>query len=137
MKLDYEKLLERGKSQIPETESITERFNIPKARGHIQGTKTIISNFNDIAKTLEREPEHLLKFVLRELATPGGFKGTRLVFGRKVSASAVNNAVAKYAEAFVICKECQKPDTKVVKRSGIQYLKCLACGAQNSIRSKI
>jgi translation initiation factor 2 subunit 2 len=135
--MDYEELLERGREQLPDTKSLGERFNIPKARGHIQGSKTVISNFNDIAKTLERDVQHILKFILRELATPGGFKGQNVIFGRKVSASAVNNAIVKYAETYVLCKECGKPDTKIIKKSGVSYLKCLACGAQNSIRSKI
>jgi len=135
--MDYEKLLERGIESLPEKKSLAERFNIPKAKGHIQGTKTVISNFTQIAQSLGREPQHLLKFILRELATPGEFSGNLVIFKRKVSASAVNNAVLKYAETFVICKECGKPDTKIVKKGGISYLKCLACGAQNSIRSKI
>lgn len=135
--MDYEKLLKRGIENLPDTENIGERFNIPKVRGHIQGSKTVISNFSQIAQSLGREPEHLLKFVLRELATPGEFKGSLVIFGRKVSASAINNAIAKYAETFVICKECNKPDTKIIKKGGIPYMKCLACGAQNSIRSKI
>ncbi|MFP4112485.1 MAG: translation initiation factor IF-2 subunit beta [Candidatus Woesearchaeota archaeon] len=135
--MDYEKLLERGREKLPEKESLSERFNIPKAKGHIQGTKTVISNFQQIAQILGRDANHILKFVLRELATPGDMRGQLVIFGRKVSASAVNNAIAKYAETFVMCKECGKPDTKVVKKSGIPYLKCMACGAQNVIRSKI
>jgi translation initiation factor 2 subunit 2 len=135
--MDYEKLLERGREQLPETDNIGERFNIPKVKGHLQGTKTVISNFLQIAQTLEREPEHLLKFILRELATPGDLRGSQVLFGRKLSASAVNNAIIKYASTFVICKECGKPDTKIVKKGGIPHLKCLACGAQNPIRSKI
>ena len=69
--MDYEKMLEKARKELPESVLKTERFEIPKVKGHIQGNRTIISNFNQIAKTLRREPEHLLKFVLKELAAPG------------------------------------------------------------------
>jgi translation initiation factor 2 subunit 2 len=49
----------------------------------------------------------------------------------------LNNAISKYAETYVICKECGKPDTKIVKKGNFPFLKCLACGAQNPIKSKI
>ncbi len=135
--MNYEDLLNRGIAQLPEVKELGERFNIPKVKGHIQGSKTIISNFLDITKTLERDGDHVLKFILRELATPGSITNNQLIFGRKVSSAEVNGAIQKYADSFVICKECGKPDTKVTKKAGISSLKCLACGAQNTIRSKI
>jgi translation initiation factor 2 subunit 2 len=135
--MDYEAMLKRGRENLPDTNSFAERFNIPKVKGHIQGTKTVVSNFLQIAQTLEREPQHLLKFILRELATPGEIKGQQVIFGRKLPASSINKTILKYSQTFVMCKECGKPDTKIIKKSGAPYLKCLACGAQNPIRAKI
>ncbi len=113
------------------------RFEIPKVRGHIQGNKTIISNFQQIADILHRPVEHLLKYTLRELATPGELTKTALIIGTKVPASRINNRIQKYAEEFVICKECGKPDTKVVKEGEFTFIKCFACGAKRVTKSKI
>ena len=71
---DYKELLKRGKKALPETKQSSERFVIQNVRGHIQGNKTIISNFIQIAQHLGRKPEHMLKYVLKELATPGEIK---------------------------------------------------------------
>ena len=134
--MDYAELLKKGKSQLPEIASGGERFIIQNVRGHIEGNKTILSNFSQIAQQFGRPQEHVLKFILKELATPGEIKKQFVVFGTKVPAGRINEKIKKYAETFVICKECSKPDTKMTKEGDIYFLKCNACGARYSIYSK-
>ncbi|MBD3354600.1 translation initiation factor IF-2 subunit beta [Candidatus Woesearchaeota archaeon] len=129
--MDYEKLLDKARKELPESLLKVQRFEIPKVRGHIQGNRTIINNFHQIAAVLHRKPEHVLKYVLKELAAPGELKKNALMIGTKVPASRVNAKIKKYAEKFVICPECKKPDTKLVKEEGTTYIKCLACGAKS------
>ena len=137
MDLNYEKLLERAKEKLPEVVDTGERFEIPKVRGHSEGNKVIISNFLQIAQTLRRDPRHLLKYILRTLATPGEIKKNFVVFGSKVSAQKINEKIEAYAHEYVFCKECGKPDTKLVKEGAYLFLRCQACGARHSVRSKI
>ncbi len=137
MELDYKKLLDDAYKHIPEKIKAIERFEIPKVKGHIQGNKTIISNFTAIADTLRREQSHLLKFLQRELATPAIIDGPRLVLGRKLSASLINTKVQQYTEVFVLCRECKKPDTQLTKEDRITIMKCTACGAKHPVRAKI
>lgn len=134
---EYEKMLEGAYKALPESEKKKERFEVPKVRGHIQGNRTIISNFHQIATLLRRPPEHLLKYILKELATPGELKKQGVIIGSKVPASRINEKIEKYVETFVLCKECGKPDTKLRKEAGFLFLKCLACGAKQSIKAKI
>lgn len=135
--MDYEKMLEEGLSVLPEVESSDSRFEIPKVKGHIQGTKTVISNIFDIAKTLERKPEHIIKYLNKELATPGEIKGQALILGTKKSSVMINEKIQKYADEFVFCQDCGKPDTKLINEGPAVYLKCLACGAKHVVKSKI
>ncbi|HLC86208.1 MAG TPA: translation initiation factor IF-2 subunit beta [Candidatus Nanoarchaeia archaeon] len=130
----YEEMLEEGISKLPKEVIVTERFEIPKAKGHIQGNKTVITNFNNIIEALRRDKDHFLKFLLKELATPGVFDGPRLVIGRKVSASLINAKIQQYAEMYVLCSNCGKPDTQIIEKEGVNYLKCTACGTQKQIR---
>ncbi len=130
-------MLKKARKELPKISSKTERFEVPKVLGHIQGNKTIISNFNQIAGVLQRKPEHLLKYILKELATPGDLKSTGLLIGRKVSAARINEKIIQYVNIFVICHECNRPDTKLVKEGNITYLECLACGARHPIKTKI
>ncbi|HLD89335.1 MAG TPA: translation initiation factor IF-2 subunit beta [Candidatus Nanoarchaeia archaeon] len=138
METEYESLLEKAYTELPETTAAkSERFEIPHVRGHIQGNKTVISNFSQIVSTLGREPEHLLKFVLRELATPGELANGLLIIGTKVSASRINEKIDEYTKEFVLCNECGKPDTKLIKENGLTYKKCMACGSKTAIKSRI
>lgn len=114
-----------------------ERFEIPSVKGHIEGHKTIISNFLIIAKILRREPEHLLKFVQKELAAPGEIKFGLLVLGSKIAASRINDKIKQYAHEFVLCQNCGKPDTEIKMEGDFAFIKCSACGAKNSVKSKI
>ncbi|MBW2963515.1 translation initiation factor IF-2 subunit beta, partial [Candidatus Woesearchaeota archaeon] len=102
---DYQKLLKKAQEELPETSVSSERFQIEKIKGHLEGNKTILVNLKQIAKTFSREPEHLLKYLLRELATPGKFVGDRVIFGTKVPASFINKKIKQYASEFVLCHE--------------------------------
>jgi translation initiation factor 2 subunit 2 len=128
---NYEDLLKKAEEELPENVSGGERFVIEKVKGHLEGNKTVLINLVKIAKDLGRNIEHLLKYLLRELATPGKIIRGRIVLGTKVSAAKINKKIKKYASEFVFCSECNKPDTKLVEeKGGILYLKCLACGSK-------
>jgi translation initiation factor 2 subunit 2 len=131
-------MLGEVRKHLPEVVFIKERFEIPKVIGHIQGNRTVISNFLQIASALRRDVDHMLKFVLKELATPGEVKKSgSLILGTKVPASRINEKIRQYAIEFVLCLECGKPDTQIVKEDGINYMKCTACGAKNVVKAKI
>lgn len=134
---EYEKLVEKAYHLLPETRVKEERFAVPKVRGHIQGNRTVISNFYQIADTLGRKAPHLLKFILKELAAPGELKKNGVIFGSKIPAARVNEKIEKYVEIFVLCKECKKPDTKLLKEGNFLFMKCMACGAKQSLQAKI
>ena len=126
-------MLEEGRKHLPDFVREKSRFEIPKVKGHVQGNKTIISNFKQIAETLGRKTSHLLKFILKELATPGELKPKGLILGRKVPSSMVNSKIRDYAEKFVLCPACGKPDTKLIEENKILKLKCTACGGETRV----
>ncbi|MBN1502847.1 translation initiation factor IF-2 subunit beta [Candidatus Woesearchaeota archaeon] len=131
MELDeYKQLLVKARKELPESIKKTERFVVPKVRGHIEGNKTVLSNFMQIAEKLRRDPNHLLKYILKELASPGEFKKNLVIVGSKISAKRVNEKIEEYANKYVVCKECNRPDTKLLKHDRILSIKCSACGAR-------
>ncbi len=135
---EYKKMLEEARKAMPKSVFEKERFTIPKVMGHLQGSRTVISNFLPIANAFQREPAHMLKYILRELATPGELKRSgSVIMGTKVPASRINEKVQQYANEFVFCPECGKPDSKLEKDGQFLYLKCAACGARNIVKSKI
>ena len=134
---NYEKLLEQAYKKVKQINVSSERFEIPKVQGHFEGRKTVLTNFFQIASHIRRKPEHFQKFMLKELAASGQREGDRLVLNIKVLSSKINQKIEQYVKEFVLCKECKKPDTKLIKEDRLSFVKCLACGAKHSVRGKI
>ena len=132
----YNELLDRLYKQVKRVE-VAERFEVPKVEGMVEGSKTIVTNFSQICSILRRKPEHLAKFLSRELAAQVSIEGDRLILNRKLLSSQINDKIQAYANEFVICQECGKPDTELIKEKGLMFLHCLACGAKHSVRAKI
>ena len=130
----YEKLLDRAIEQVPKAVFESARFQIPEVEAAIVGNRTILKNFKIIATAFNREPEHLMKYLLRELGAAGDIQGTQAGFQGKFSAANIQERVRRYAEEFVLCKECNRPDTRLEKRERIYILRCEACGARTSVR---
>jgi len=135
--MDYKDMLKHAVEELPETKGTGERFQIPKIKGHLQGNRTVISNFNQIATTLRRKTEFMAKYMEKFLATKSIIEGNFVIFNTKLSSVKINERIQEFADEFVICKECGKPDTQLSKDSGIYFLKCSACGAKYSVKTKL
>jgi translation initiation factor 2 subunit 2 len=133
---DYFKLLDEAKLELPEVAEAHERFVIPELDVLQEGKTTVIRNFIDVSDTLRRDPQHVLQFLLRELGTPGNIEGRRVVLKSKVSPAQIADKIQIYTETFVICSECGRPDTKMVKEGRTLVLECEACGAHRPVNVK-
>lgn len=132
----YEKLLEKGMKELPEGAKTMLRYEVPKAKGHIEGNKTIITNFTILVNNLGKDEQRFLKFLLKELATPGKVDGGRLILGRKLSPNLINSKIESFAKTYLLCYDCGKPDTKLEDHNGSLYIKCTACGAKHPVKVK-
>ena len=133
----YEQLLDKAYSKIKVVTSNSDRFEVPKVEGQVSGKNTLITNFQVIASYIRRPVEHLAKFLMKELATPGEIQNDRLVLKTRLNSSRVNEKIESYVKEFVLCPECKKPDTEIIAEKGIKFKHCLACGAKTPIKSKI
>ena len=134
MDIKYTDLLKKAKAHLPEIKTSAERFEIPKVTGHIQGVKTVITNFSQICSVIRRDVAELLKYLQRELATPAILDGPRLVLGRKLASQLINDKITQFCKNFVLCRECGKPDTQLIKEDRITFMKCTACGAKQPVK---
>lgn len=134
MDYDYQKLLEKAKKALPETNEEASRFEIPVS-DVVTGRQTVIKNFSEIAKALRRDENHLAKFLFKELAVPGSIRGGELLLQGKINSGMITQRIKEYAAEFVICNECGKPDTDMNKSGRLFFLKCQACGARRSLRA--
>ena len=130
----YEKLLDAAFEKLPKRSEGSDRFQMPRANILPAGARTVIINFTEIAGIFRREPEHLQKFILKELATSGELQGTRLIVQGKFRPEVVDKKLELYAKEYVFCPDCGRPDTKFVKEDRFLFLKCEACGSRHALK---
>lgn len=128
---EYTNLLEQAYNELPEVLYKAQRFEVPQVKGKLIKSRTVISNFRDIAKHLSREEDHLSKFMLKEVGVRGEVDGRGdLVLHSRFQPAALNKAVSKYFETFVKCSHCNSPDTYFNEPGSIQ---CKACGHREKV----
>ena len=134
MKMNYEEMLKRARSQLPPEILEHKRFDIPRPRCSVIGMRTIFRNYKEVCDGLNRDPHHLLKFLSREMATAGTVDRSRVVFQGKFRYDTFERLIKRYVDEFVTCPVCKRPDTKIIKEKRLYFLICEACGAKSSIR---
>ena len=131
--MNYETLLDKAYENVKTTVECG-RFEILKVKGHHEGTRTVISNFMQVAMCVRRTPEHLLKFLTKELASSGEIKKERLILSRRLPSKDINEKIERYVNQFVLCPKCKKPDTELNEEKGKMFLRCLACGNRQEVQ---
>ncbi|MFZ2070788.1 MAG: translation initiation factor IF-2 subunit beta [Halobacteriota archaeon] len=126
---EYEALLDRALKLLPGTATSDSRFVIPRAKVFIEGKTTIFDNFDAIRSYINREPEQVMKFLLNELGTAGKMEGARAIFQGRFSPDQVAHQIQRFVDEYVLCWECKKPDTHIIKMDRVWVVKCDACGA--------
>jgi len=131
----YEDLLDDLYKNLPKKVSTGERFEPPRLQSFMQGSQTIVKNFTDAANALRRDPQHMLKFISKELATAGNVEGSRAILQGKFKEEQLNARLTAYIKEYVLCNECKKPDTTLTVFEGAKYKRCEVCGARAPVKS--
>ena len=133
---DYNKLLKRVIEASPKKEVVEDRFKLPRAEIFYEGNATVIKNFDKISDAVNRSGDLILKFLLGGLGTAGELNGPRIVFQGKIPAKDIQEKLKDYIDTYVMCSECNKPDTHLVKQGRTMLIRCDACGAFRSVKSR-
>ena len=133
---DNKQLLKRVQTETATMEIEEQRFKIPRVDVFYEGNTTVIKNFDKISDAVNRDPDLILKFLLGGLGTAGELSGTRVVFQGKIPARSISDKIKEYIDTFVMCSECNRPDTHLVKQGRTTLIRCDACGAFRSVKSR-
>ncbi|KAG6523133.1 eukaryotic translation initiation factor 2 subunit beta-like [Zingiber officinale] len=100
-----------------------------------EGTKkTVFVNFMDLCKTMHRQPEHVMNFLLAEMGTNGSLDGQqRLVIKGRFAPKNFEGILRRYINEYVICNGCKSPDTILSKENRLFFLRCEQCGSSRSV----
>ncbi len=135
--LDYESLLKRAHETMPDdAEDKEERWVLPDIDVIHEGKTTVWRNFQEISDAVRREPAHLMGYILRTLGSAGSQEGRRVIFKSVISPDKLTGKVEDYVNTFVLCGECGKPDTHLIKEGRTSVVECMACGAKRPVKVK-
>ena len=127
--MEYEASLDRAMDAVPDIAGSDERLDLSEPHAQRDGAFTRFTNLGDIADELSREPDHLHRFIQRELGTSGKLEEGRARYSGNFSTSDFEHAIDQYVVEFVTCSECGLPDTRLVRENRTPMLRCDACGA--------
>lgn len=133
---NYKDLLKKVTNDASIQKATEDRFKLPRAEVFYEGNTTVIKNFDKISDAINRKSEEVLKFLLGWLGTAGEINGQRVVFQGKIPMRQIQDKIKDYIDTYVICSECNRPDTHLVKQGRTMLLRCDACGAVRSVRSR-
>lgn len=131
----YEVLLTKVMSELPQTiGKAGDRALVVNPVLLRESRRTIITNFTDIAKTLNRPPQHLARFIFKESGKPGTLEGERLLLQGRLTNEELRRLLELYVKEFVKCPVCGGLDTKIVAEKRFRFLLCEVCGAKSPVR---
>lgn len=133
--IDYNNLLKRVHSATAKERIDDDRFKVPKVDVFYEGNTTVLKNFDKIIDVLNRDADHFLKFLLGSVGTAGEISSGRVIFQGKIPMKTIQDRLDEYVDTYVICSECHRPDTHLVKKDRTLLIRCDACGAFRSIGS--
>jgi translation initiation factor 2 subunit 2 len=131
--MDYEEQLDRAIEETPDIEGTSSRFSLPDPEIRQEGSATVYENFQSTLNTLDREADHVMKYLQNELGTSANIDDRgRLRLKGEFRQERVREAMEEYVDAYVLCSECGLPDTRIEKENGAEILRCEACGARSA-----
>ncbi len=131
--MDYDDMLDRGIEETPDIVGDSERFEVPDPEVRQEGNVSVFENFQAVRRKLDRDENHLMKFLQDELGTSGHIdESGRVRLTGEFSRDRIADAIDGYTEEFVLCSECGLPDTQLTREQGALILRCDACGARSA-----
>lgn len=132
--MDYEEQLDRAMEQKPDIAGSESRFEVPEPDVRGEGNVTVYENFQATLDLLDRDEDHVLKFLQNELGTSAQIdESGRARLTGEFRQRRVEAVLDEYVDTYVTCPECGLPDTNIETENGTERLHCEACGARSAV----
>lgn len=110
------------------------RYKMPevmtKVEGRGNGIKTVIPNIADVARALKCEPMYPTKYFACELGAVSQWDSERDVgiVNGKHDQPVIAKLLQDFIKKYVLCPNCNYPETKMKVKKGVILAQCSACG---------
>ncbi len=98
-----------------------------------QKNKTIVTNFKNISKNLNRDPKDIIKYLKKKMGIALTYKNDTLVSTKDITAQDLYTVLRQYIQEYILCETCKNPETELITKSDKLYKKCSACGDKSII----
>jgi translation initiation factor 2 subunit 2 len=131
---DYEALLDRAHEKIPKDISERSRWSLPEPDVLIEGNQTILRNFSEMVAMMDRDANHVYQFLQNELGTSGSREANRILLKGRIPPKRIKERIVVYVKTYILCHQCNSPDTSFIKADRTTQLKCQACGGSRPVK---
>jgi len=110
------------------------RYKMPRLQAKVEGKgngiKTVIVNMVDIARALARPPTYVTKYFGCELGAQTQFeiKSERYIVNGCHEANKLQDMLDGFIKKFVLCEQCDNPETVLKVKKNLIGASCKACG---------
>lgn len=110
------------------------RYKMPRLQAKVEGKgngiKTVVVNMVDIARALDRPPTYVTKYFGCELGAQTQFdvKAERYIVNGCHDAGKMQDMLDGFIKKFVLCEQCDNPETILKVKKNMIGAACKACG---------
>jgi len=130
----YKKMLSDAYSTLGD--HAKEKLKIQPPTVTVQGGKhCVLDNFYGICQNVNRDSEHLMKFILTEFGTTGSINGEGgMVLSGRFKPKAFEKIIRNYIKQFVLCPNCRSANTNITRKDRLNYINCDHCTSSVAIQ---
>lgn len=115
-------------------EGSSDKISFPPLKVVYQNRVSVIANFGEFPKILNRTKDEISHFFQEETATRISINAQQqLIIHGKFNESRCEYILKNYIRQFVMCRQCNGLNTKLQKENGLSFLDCNQCGARSSL----
>ena len=111
------------------------RYKVPapvlRREGRGNGAKTVIVNLSEIAKSLNREPDYIIRFISYEIGVSSQYKRPYYSLNGSHRYELLSSQLNKFVSRFVSCATCGNPETVFFARKKSLRICCKSCGCSS------
>ena len=83
---------------------------------------------------MDRDADHVYHFLQNELGTSGNREKGRILLKGRIPPRRIKERIVAYVKAYILCHQCNAPDTSFLREDRTTLLKCQACGGTRPVK---
>ena len=94
-----------------------------------------ITNLQEVAKSIDREPEYLAEFFKHKFNVRFKESNDEYITTKSLTIEELESTIKDFIEDHVLCVKCRLPETEYYLDSNKLKVSCKACGSAYSMKS--